>query len=414
MDVLPGAPETIHHVAAALVHQSEQLQRDVQSLRRAAPESWKGAAADAFRSAEAESESALIAAAVNRESVSRLLSAYANFLDQLALQYDEVTHDIHRARRALTHNPLDAIAGFALTRLWSTQRGLMSQAQNAAIDTARQIMAIVEPDLGNEVGDWWNPFSWWEDDTVPHMDVNADTLDDTNWDPGYVQQGQLGDCYLLAAVMGYMDTEDGRQMLQDNVRWDENKDGYWVTLYSNGNPVDYFVSDVYGQGVNQQDGKTLWWENTSPNIVSLYESAMAQHITFDDMSDGGTTSSATEMISGRAADYDSTDYSTYSSDVETWSEALETGSSVVASTYNNDRTSLEDVEVRRNDGTIETTNIEIVGSHAYQISSIESDGSMWVRNPWGPGNSADGGGLIHLSPTQVRQTFAGVSYEEAS
>lgn len=72
------------------------------------------------------------------------------------------------------------------------------------------------------------------------------------------------------------------------------------------------------------------------------------------------------------------------------------------------------VEVRRNDGTIETTNIEIVSHHAYQISSIESDGSMGDRNPWGPGSSADGGGLIHLSPSQVRQTFAGVSYEEAS
>lgn len=40
-------------------------------------------------------------------------------------------------------------------------------------------------------------------------------------------------------------------------------------------------------------------------------------------------------------------------------------------------------------------------SHSSAVSRIDADGSRSTRNPWGPGNSADGGGELKISPDDV-------------
>ena len=55
------------------------------------------------------------------------------------------------------------------------------------------------------------------------------------WSP--VDQRLIGDCYLLATLQAYPQSESGRQYLRDQIEWDEEKRSFMVTLYDNGKEV---------------------------------------------------------------------------------------------------------------------------------------------------------------------------------
>ena len=67
-----------------------------------------------------------------------------------------------------------------------------------------------------------------------------------------MDQQAIGDCLLLATLQAYSQSEDGRQLLRDNIRLNDARDGFIVTLYDNGQPVDVNVTDYYTNGLQGQ------------------------------------------------------------------------------------------------------------------------------------------------------------------
>jgi hypothetical protein len=410
---VPGSPSQIRAAADTWGSAGARLAHAAETLRKAEPESWQGESATAFRSTEAVLVDDLVTAGERLTSASRLLASYATILAELSAKGADLRHSLTKAEARVARNPLDVLAALEIISLRFTDYALLRQAQSAADETARQLLALVNAEVGGSQH-WWDPLGWWDDESVPDDGVNKDTLDDTNWDPAFVQQGGIGDCYALSTIMGYMRTKDGQNLLKRNIRWDAAAGGYWVTLYAHGNPKEYFVDKVYQQGVDQVDGHTLWWENTSHNVVSLYESALAQATSYDDINDGGTVTSAIEAISGRPSTYVDFRNAGFDNSLQQMSRALDSGSAVIATTPGTGgTTSLDGVTVQRPDGTTDVTDVNIVSNHAYGVERIENDGSVWVRNPWGPGNAADGGGLMHLTEAQFSSCFTQADFEEA-
>jgi hypothetical protein len=90
-------------------------------------------------------------------------------------------------------------------------------------------------------------------------------------------------------------------------------------------------------------------------------------------------------------------------------ENLEDGGQVVISSpRNGDHT----ITVQGEDGS--TREIDIVSSHSYAVTRIDEDGSVWMRNPWGPGNSADGGGEFRVSSEDVADLFWRATYTDVT
>ncbi len=410
---VPGSPAHIHAAAATWGSAGGRLVHDVDTVRKAEPESWHGESATAFREAEARLVEDLDASAERLTSASRLLASYASVLAELSAKGADLRQALTKAEARVARNALDVLADLEILSLHFTDYALLRQAQSAADETARQLLALVNSEVGGNQH-WWDPLGWWDDESVPDDGVNKDTLDDTNWDPAFVQQGGIGDCYALSTIMGYMRTKGGQDLLKQNIRWDAAAGGYWVTLYDHGNPKEYFVDKVYQQGVDQVDGHTLWWQNTSHNVVSLYESALAQATSYDDINDGGTVTSAIEAISGRPSTYVDFRNDGFDNSLQKMSHALDSGSAVIATTPGTGgTTALDGVTVQRPDGSTDVTDVDIVSNHAYEVERIENDGSVWVRNPWGPGNAADGGGLMHLTGEQFSSCFTQADFEEA-
>ena len=85
------------------------------------------------------------------------------------------------------------------------------------------------------------------------------------WSP-QASQGQIGDCYLLAALQAYSQTPEGQQYLRDHVKWDGKKRAFVVTLYDHGRPVEVEVRDTYTNG---NRGQT--------SMIDIYERAYGIH-----------------------------------------------------------------------------------------------------------------------------------------
>lgn len=81
-------------------------------------------------------------------------------------------------------------------------------------------------------------------------------------------------------------------------------------------------------------------------------------------------------------------------------EVLDDGGQVVISSP---RSGDHQITVTDADGN--SRDVDVVTSHSYVITRIDPDGSVWMRNPWGPGNSADGGGEFRVSPEDVEDLF---------
>jgi cbb3-type cytochrome oxidase subunit 3 len=351
-------------------------------------------------------------------SASRVLASYAAFLSGLEAKSTELHHSRTNVEARIAKNPFDALALLDIVSLGLAEHALLRRAQSAADEAAQALLALVDEEVSGH-RHWWDPFGIWDDDSVPDASVDEHTLDRTNWDPAYVQQGNIGDCYLVSTVMGYMSTSEGRAMLQNNIRWDSKAGGYWVTLYDHGKPKEYFVGKVYGQGADQVDGQTLWWTNTSHNVVNLYEAAYAQMIGYDDLDDGGKPDFVMAAITGEPASHQALNRGNADGDLAYIDERLSSGSPVVAwTTSRSTEYVVENATIVRPDGKVVNEDIDIVSgpdrSHAYSVERVDSDGTVWVRNPWGPGNSADGGGLIGLSAEQFESAFCELSAESGS
>lgn len=387
--------------AADDLRRASSVAEDAHALvERARPELWRGAAADAFTTAARATLPEARGVADTLLAASGTLTRYVAAQREAQSGYDNAQADFDRAASALKSNPLDIFAAAHLVQSRLAGFGALGRLQEAAAIAADELRAASgEAADGNP---WYNPFGWGLDKEDPHDRASKDIMDDDAFDSDDVAQGQIGDCFLLAPILSLLNSDGGDDFIRENVRWDEDKKGFWVTLYSGGEPEEVFVQDVYGQGARQKDWE--WWflSGDKPSIAALYESAYREKYGYYDLDDGGISSDAMELITGKpVTEIANSDYSGLSSsEYQGLREVLNDGGQVTLSSPRSGDHQLTVTDTAGN-----TREVEIVTQHSYVVTRIDEDGNVWLRNPWGPGNSADGGGEFRVSAEDATSLF---------
>jgi len=401
MSVLPGDPTVVASTATAVADAARAVARVGALVRtqRGAMD-WSGAAAEAC-------DLRLVAVGGGADAVENSLFAIEAALRTYAAalaeaQFDAQDADVRRRRaRVRTEaDPNDLPAWFDYLRARRDAWHALQAGQSAAIRAA----AAVRDALGARKESIDELSSAARSDTAVPDGVLSDSADQAD-----VSQRGIGSCYLLSSLMGLMRTEAGDALLRDHVRWDELSQGYWVTLYVDGRSKEVFVDGVYDGGVQQPAGAV--------GLASLYEAALGTELGYADLDDGGYPRDAMEMVTGQAG----TEYTTS----RTWwpwdhefgerrdgiADRLQRGAAVTADSGGRPGTEDLTVEVERG-GTVVETQVDVVGGHAYMVERIDDDGGVWVRNPWGAGNGADGGQVFRLDADEFARVFGRVTVSE--
>ncbi|WP_179561708.1 C2 family cysteine protease [Cellulomonas soli] len=413
--MLPGDPSGVRAAAGLLVRSASASRGAGGDLLRLRECAWEGAAADAFRAKvrTASDEADAVAGAFERGS--RVLQAYADVLQSQMQAADAAEEVWSNARERALLTPLDLVALLDVRRAVDARHAAVSTAQRAAIDAAAQLDGILGPVGWGE--HWWDPFGWGDSDdvTVPDRGVDGSILNDGSWDPGSVHQGKLGDCYLMASIMGLLNSDDGDQWVKDNIRWDAAREGYWVTLYPFEKPVEYFVDRVYDQGATEPGDGLLFWSSSKPSIAALYEAAAAQELGYRELASGGTSAEALALLTGKhATSYERVYGDGYAGSLPEIRAALDSGASVVASsdrysTSLSGQSHLIEAETVAADGGTEVVDLRIATMHTYMVDRVDADGGVWLRNPWGEGNSYDDGVEFKVAADDFADIFYDVS-----
>lgn len=228
-----------------------------------------------------------------------------------------------------------------------------------------------------------------EDGPGPYEDIQDIPMDDASLGMDDIEQGQIGDCWVLAALGPV--AQDDPDFIREHVRYDAKAGTYTVTLYDDGEPVDVVVdASVVENGARDPNG--------NPNYASIYEKAMASFHggSYDDI-DGGHSDDAFETITGRDAD------SGGESSFDDIQDRLDNGDLMAVGTEDDDAFWWWEDEV--DDSTI-------VPNHAYMVDRIEErDGQRMIHliNPWGPdGGTLDGEqkvGDVWLTEDEYKENF---------
>ncbi|WP_176783276.1 C2 family cysteine protease [Leucobacter chromiiresistens] len=394
-----GDPAAVETAAASLRSGAQAAERARNEAARARPDTWTGAAADAYRAALERTLPETLNIADALDAAGSTLRRYAAVQREAASAFAEAQDDVDRSARALRGNPLDLGAALTGLRAEFAATAALGQLQEAAATAAAELRAAI-----GEEGDgrpWWDPFGWFNDAEDPDERVSDNILDDDAFDPDDVAQGSIGDCFMLSSVVALLNTDAGDAFIRDHVRWDAEREGYWVTLYANGEPEEVFVEYVFDNGAKQSDWD--WWifGGDKPSIAALYEAAIRQEYGYDFI-DGGVPAEAMEIITGHPVDViENGNYAGLDADqVDELRDVLDDGGQVVISSP---RSGDHQITVTDPDGN--SREVDVVTSHSYVITRIDPDGSVWMRNPWGPGNSADGGGEFRVSAADVEDLF---------
>ncbi|WP_309107096.1 C2 family cysteine protease [Arthrobacter sp.] len=241
----------------------------------------------------------------------------------------------------------------------------------------------------------------------PDVHVPGDVRKDPDaGDPSDINQGQIGDCWLLAGIGSVAQTleREGKldEFLAGHLRPVGDPPTHWVvTLYQDGEPVEVTVeAKSTPGGVRGADGE--------PNWLSIYERAAAEHRggSYDDI-DGGFSSDAMELMTGKSADRDG------QLDLAEIEEKLAGGRAVSVGTEDTRDDDFdwvwESEEVNRTD---------VVPNHAYVVVEVKTndDGEKVVvlANPWGPSGGHMSGdddlkaGTLELTEDEYKENFDSV------
>ncbi|MDR1387668.1 MAG: WXG100 family type VII secretion target [Propionibacteriaceae bacterium] len=311
---------------------------------------------------------------------------------------------------------LDRLVG-DLTRSWNGQdanrfqsdwRGTHRPRFNAAVGSVRQLSESLDRDAdqqeqtsqaGGGAGPGGVPWftggsggSGFPTEDLGLVDViyiNGDIVNQAWQDD---QQHGIGDCYLIATIASFQETEEGAQWLRDHMYWDPGRDGYVVTLYRNGRPVEILVTDVYANGADLGGGHL--------GVVSIFERAYGQLIGDQDLNDGGAARDAIEAITGQDAPRITSDKNIWSSTpgvdddrsytAGEWKQiedAVRNQQPIVGGTGGGDFSHGNTARVTMTDGSSAT--IEIEEKHAYTVREVGDD-QVLIRNPWGYNSDTNG------------------------
>ena len=236
-------------------------------------------------------------------------------------------------------------------------------------------------------------------------------IDGTQELPG-VDQGQIGDCYFMAALAAYAWTDAGRKMLRDNVRWDESKKAFIVTFYKDGEKKEIEVNDYYTEGNG----------SGTPDLFNVYERAYGKLIGNDDLPDG-YSKDAMQDLSGKKVRNLNTfggsgflGWPWWDDDKYTdgqWKQIEEAVDSHQPVTASSDGGKTITARVDTNgDGNVDDTDAEgkyqIVDGHEYAVIDID-DQYVTLYNPWGVNDYSSGdrinGGKIRITRNDYQTYF---------
>lgn len=223
------------------------------------------------------------------------------------------------------------------------------------------------------------PDGWllsWEPLPGAGQDVTPSSIN-----PEDVQQSGLGDCYLQSNLFALASTEEGRQLLADNIALNDNGT-YTVTLYDeDGNAVPVVVTpDTPVAGT--PDGWHSEYDQNRALWTQLYEKAFAQ--VEGEIGgaagegdgypgiNGGYTDQTLERLTGH--DVDSMAPNLAGGMMEPWLHEVEQSDRPISVSVN------EDYQPNGDDGPT------VHGGHAYTLESIDWNHEpplVELRNPWG-------------------------------
>lgn len=216
------------------------------------------------------------------------------------------------------------------------------------------------------------------------------------------EQGGLGDCWVLASFLGFQASEKGREGLAKMIT-PSAKGGYDVKFGSS--CVPYHVDKVYGDGAKFAGDQ---------GMISILESAYSQTGGGSSaylMCVGGFSFTSQAKITGSESEHHlvasigNKVRDQVTQDHVKTNALIAEGRSVVLGTMK-DMTFTTDV--MRNGTLFRNQPVKTLGMHQYAVTKATPDG-VWVVNPWGPGNSADGGGEIWIPKEQVNHSFSDIA-----
>lgn len=239
-----------------------------------------------------------------------------------------------------------------------------------------------------EAGDADSPLGQRYTDAHPDWDPTTVPLDEAAISAAQVQQGSLGDCWYLAALMAVQQTDPG--LLADNIQGlgdPPGKDGWEVQLFIDGEwqgsvvrPEDLGTKGTKSAGDDYHDG--------SIGFASIYEQAMINAV------DGrpsrvsaDTPQAGLEMITGQPArESDTIGQPSF----DQYRQAIDEGRPITVMTDPIDP--------------MGPSSDDLVGAHVYQVSGYEeATGELILTNPHGPHSSNPY--EVRVDPDDPRYSF---------
>gem|GEM_PF-2161117 len=195
------------------------------------------------------------------------------------------------------------------------------------------------------------------------------------WD---INQGGVNDCWWLATLAGYANTQKGQRWLKEHIR-DNGNGTFTVTLYKDGEPFPVTVTDYFpaqkNEGVEYPYGAR---HGKDPNWVSIYEKARAA------MPDTGSYDVVNGLFSVLNKDFGSGGaMETLTGDRARWFPP----NSTQGRDYSTQKLR-DDLEAGR---PITVTTAwpgrgDLLDWHVYTVTAVDPGGIITLRNPWGPTN----------------------------
>ena len=189
-----------------------------------------------------------------------------------------------------------------------------------------------------------------------------------------MQQGSLGDCWYLAAIMAAQQTDPG--LLAENITGlgsPPGAEGWDVELYIDGEwrTVPVSPDEITVNGSRRVEGTT--WADGEPGFMSIYERAMINaHDGRPSAVSADTPAAGLEMITGGEVE---TSTLAGQPSFEEYREALDSGRPVTVMT--------DPI------APIGPASDELVAAHVYQVSGYDAEtGEIILTNPHGSNSSS--------------------------
>lgn len=236
-------------------------------------------------------------------------------------------------------------------------------------------------------------------------DEDALTYDD-------IEQGAIGDCYLVAALSAAAYADSDGSVRDGMVRAQYDADGfvvsYAVRFYDAwGEPQDVLVdADLVRKNGRPTYARSLDTDSNGEEwVVSLFEKAYAKwHGGYQDIGDGGWAGDVMQAVTGSTANYRPIKHMSDRTVLSSIENAVADNRPVVAGTFGEE------------DG-VDYSGTKIYAWHAYTVLGVKrpegEEPQITLRNPWGEVEPPDNGpddGIFDLPLPEFRRLYQGLTY----